>query len=227
VTRTSCAFSTVPFELPEHKRSRCASWNRAVPGWFARHPQVTTVFVSQKARGDASGERRAGYAAAWRRLPGSVRRIVVLRDSPASSWRTPACIERAMARRADAGRRCALPRRTVVVPDPAAAAARSGRDRRTSVVDLTRVFCGARTCLPVIGGVLVHKDGHHLTRTFARTLGPPLDEALDRALRGGARGGPGRARARAARRQRAGARPCCPRRVRTPGWQTQSDRRER
>ena len=48
------------------------------------------------------------------------------------------------------------------------------------MVDLTPVFCGPRTCLPVIGGVLVHKDAHHLTRTFSRTLGPLLDEALGR-----------------------------------------------
>ncbi len=184
VTRTSCAFSAVPLDLPEPKRSRCASWNRAVPGWFARHPEVTTVFVSQLSRGDAFGSRRAGYAAAWRRLPRSVERIVVLRDPPASSWGTAACIERAMARRADAGRRCAQPRRTHLLPDPAAAAARSDRARRTTVVDLTPVFCGPRTCLPVIGGVLVHKDAHHLTRTFARTLGPLLDVALERMLPG-------------------------------------------
>ncbi len=182
VTRTSCAFSTVPFDLPEPKRSRCASWNRAVPGWFARHPEVTTVFVSQMAGGDRSGVHRAGYAAAWRRLPRSVKRIVVLRDAPASSWQTPSCIERAMASRADAGRRCALARRAVLVPDAAAAAARSDRTGRTAVVDLTPVFCGAKTCLPVIGGVLVHKDAHHLTRTFSRTLGPLLDGALDRVL---------------------------------------------
>jgi hypothetical protein len=182
VTRTSCAFSTVAPDLPEPKRSRCASWNRAVPGWFARHPEVTTVFVSQISGGDAFGEHRAGYAAAWRRLPRSVKRIVVLRDPPASSWQTPACIERAMARRADAGRRCAQARRAHLLPDPAAAAARADRDRRTAVVDLTPVFCGQRTCLPVIGGVLVHKDAHHLTRTFSRTLGPLLDAALDRVL---------------------------------------------
>jgi hypothetical protein len=51
------------------------------------------------------------------------------------------------------------------------------------------VFCGPRTCLPVIGGVLVHKDAHHLTRTFSRTLGPLLDGALDRVLFDGDRRG--------------------------------------
>jgi hypothetical protein len=187
VTRTSCAFSSVPLDLPEPKRSRCAGWNRALPGWFARHPRVTTVFVSQKSQGDASGEHRAGYAAAWRRLPRSVERIVVLRDPPASSWRTPACIERAMARRADAGRSCAGARRELLAADAAAAAARSDAVGRTAVVDLTPVFCGPRTCLPVIGGVLVHKDAHHLTRTFSRTLGPLLDRALDRVLSEGDR----------------------------------------
>jgi hypothetical protein len=108
---------------------------------------VTTVFVSQKSRGDAFGAHRAGYAAAWRRLPRSVERIVVLRDPPASSWQTPACIERAMARQADAGRSCAGARRERLVPDAAAAAARSDSDRRTAVVDLTRCSAGrGRAC---------------------------------------------------------------------------------
>ncbi len=81
-----------------------------------------------------------------------------------------------MARRADAGRVCAMPRRLVLSEDPAAAAARGVA--RARVVDLTRVFCGPELCPAVIGGVLVHKDRHHLTLAFSRTLGPLLDRAL-------------------------------------------------
>jgi hypothetical protein len=35
-------------------------------------------------------------------------------------------------------------------------------------------MCNRRKCFPVVGGALVHKDTHHLTRVFARTLGPFL-----------------------------------------------------
>jgi hypothetical protein len=42
------------------------------------------------------------------------------------------------------------------------------------LVDLSRVFCDAARCYPVIGGVYVYKDDNHLNRVFAATLGPVL-----------------------------------------------------
>jgi SGNH domain (fused to AT3 domains) len=49
-------------------------------------------------------------------------------------------------------------------------------------IDLTRAFCDARRCYPVIGGALVYKDEDHLTPTFAATLAPWLHREVDRAL---------------------------------------------
>ena len=37
-------------------------------------------------------------------------------------------------------------------------------------------------CPSVIGDVIVYRDGHHITATFARTLAKPLEEGLRRAL---------------------------------------------
>lgn len=51
---------------------------------------------------------------------------------------------------------------------------------RVRVIDLTRFFCSASECLPVIGGVLVHKDDHHLTVVFARTIAPYFEKELER-----------------------------------------------
>jgi hypothetical protein len=46
------------------------------------------------------------------------------------------------------------------------------------LVDLTRFFCSAAFCYPVIGGVLVQKDVAHITRAFMRTMSPYLARAL-------------------------------------------------
>jgi hypothetical protein len=43
---------------------------------------------------------------------------------------------------------------------------------------MTRYFCNATSCPPVIGGALVQKDLHHLSVVFVRTLGPYLLEAV-------------------------------------------------
>jgi hypothetical protein len=51
--------------------------------------------------------------------------------------------------------------------------------RQIQVVDLTRYMCDGARCYPVVGGVLVHKDRGHLTRTFATTLAPYLSAQLN------------------------------------------------
>jgi hypothetical protein len=80
----------------------------------------------------------------------------------------------------DAGAVCAVPRRRALEPDAQFAAAIRLRSARVRVLDFTRFFCDENKCYPVIGGVLVHKDDHHLTAAFARTLGPYLLRALQR-----------------------------------------------
>ena len=49
--------------------------------------------------------------------------------------------------------------------------AASGSRGRVRILDFTSYMCDANKCPSVIGGVLVRKDGSHLTRAFA-DLGP-------------------------------------------------------
>jgi hypothetical protein len=182
ITRTACPLTTARTELPGPARAECARWNREVPRWLARHPAVSTVFVSENTDAlVAPSDQVAGYMGAWKALPSSVKHIVVIRDSAHRGVHATACIERAMARHQRAGIVCAVPRGRVLAADPAAAAAARLGSRRVRVVDLDRLMCSARLCYPVVGGALVHKDGHHLTAVFARTLGPYLLRALRRA----------------------------------------------
>ncbi len=71
-----------------------------------------------------------------------------------------------------------MPRARALPPDPAAAAAEQAESPRFQLVDLTPFFCDDRSCYPVVGGVLVHKDVNHITRRFAETLSPYLARAL-------------------------------------------------
>ena len=124
----------------------------------------------------------AGYRRAWQALPSSVKYIVVMRDNPVIRLHTFDCIRRALAAHHPPGRACALPRRQVLLPDPAAYAAARSRSPRLHVADLTRFMCGRRLCYPVVGGALVNKDGSHLTTVFATTLGPLLLRWVNRLM---------------------------------------------
>ncbi|HET8759161.1 MAG TPA: SGNH hydrolase domain-containing protein [Solirubrobacteraceae bacterium] len=178
------------FLRPAHgSRRQCVRWNRAVVRWLTRHPEVSMVVHAQinsrtsVAVRSYSAEVR-GYRRIWKRFPPSVRRIAAIRDDPFVTFDTAGCVMRARARRERPGRACALSRAFSLRRDPLARAASTSRSRRVDLVDLTRYFCGQRRCYPVVGGALVHKDTHHLTRVFARTLGPYLLRRLDTILAG-------------------------------------------
>jgi hypothetical protein len=190
LTRSGCPFSRTVKKLRRPLQAQCIQWNRTLPRWFARHPQIHTVFVVQDTgtrwvvppgQNELHAE-IAGFRHAWRTLPRSVRHIVVIRDTPKDKLTTAPCVERAMQARRDAGRVCKVPRRQAIYRDAQAVAARQVASGRVVAVDLNRFFCGPRWCYPVVGGALVHKDDHHLTVVFATTLGPYLERALQRAL---------------------------------------------
>jgi hypothetical protein len=188
ITTSGCPLSRVRTQLePASRRQSCRRWNGQVPRWLARHPKIHTIFVSQHAGslvmvppgGDPVQTRAAGYRAAWRALPSSVRRIVVLRDTPLLGFQS-ACVRSARAHRRNAGNVCALARDKALAPDSAVVAARQTSGRRVRVIDLTPFFCSRRRCLPVIGGALVYKDRDHMTDVFSTSLGPYVERAINR-----------------------------------------------
>ena len=77
---------------------------------------------------------------------------------------------------------CAPPRDDVFRMDPVLTTA---RELKRPVLDLTKYLCDAERCPTVIGGILVYRDRHHLTATFAKTLSHAfmselsLDKRLD------------------------------------------------
>jgi hypothetical protein len=182
VYRPACPFSRAHAKLPPARARGCEQWNRTVPRFFAAHPEIRDVVLGAHVgyvRVPKGSTRFAtqvrGYVAAWRTLPTRLH-LVVLRDPPKELYATVRCIERT---KRSPGTACALRRSIALDPDPQVAAARR---RHVPVVDLTRFYCDARNCFPVIGGVLVHRDVNHLSERWAATLAPYLDAALARDL---------------------------------------------
>jgi hypothetical protein len=182
IDRSRCPFAALRKATPD--AGSCVRWNGDVRRWFARHPRVSIVFVSQRRYvravlrpGLGSFDTLvAALADAWNGLPPTVRRIFALADVPYNRPTTFACVEHAVARRRSPDRACAVPRAVALGPDPALTAVR--QVPRARAIDLTSFMCGPRWCYPVVGGVLVHKDVGHLTRDFSATLGPYLLRSL-------------------------------------------------
>ncbi len=181
MSRAGCPLTKAQIILPTKEASAgCTAWNRLVQLWFKEHPEVSTVIVSaHNAR--FKGSAAAGYRAAWRALPSSVRRIYVIRDYPyVGMGRRADCVLRAVKRRRPPGIRCAQSRKRVLHRDVMAATASRLGAGRVRLIDMTRHMCGRRLCFPVVGGALVNKPTGHLTRIFSTTVGPFMLRAINR-----------------------------------------------
>jgi hypothetical protein len=181
--RSSCPLSTAVRDLDEPKFTLCRNWKELVFQWFQEHPEIETVFVSgltggsgvRPARGKSEWSTAvAGFTGAWKQLPPTVKRIIVIRDTPKTRPDVTQCVGRALAAHRVPAQACSTSRAASVDPDPEFAAAARWGSSRVQRVDLTRYFCGARRCYPVIGGVLVLRDQHHMTATYSSTLGTML-----------------------------------------------------
>jgi hypothetical protein len=71
-------------------------------------------------------------------------------------------------------------RKVAQPPDPLGEVARSSRDPRVSIVDLTDYFCDDRKCYSVIGNVVVYFDPNHVNMEYSRSLTPILAAAIDK-----------------------------------------------
>ncbi len=145
ITRAGCPFSQAVPDLAPPLGAECAAWNRRVLRWFASHPQVDLVFVSEHSgagfrarRGQSPAAAAvAGYAAAYRALPPTVKHIVVLRDTPLNTSNSFACVDHAIAHHLRAGIVCAVTVRHALRPDPEVTAAARAGSPRIRVADLT------------------------------------------------------------------------------------------
>ena len=51
------------------------------------------------------------------------------------------------------------------------------------MLDFNDLICGGKGRCPVVrDGIIVFRDHHHLTATFARSLAPALDRALQKVV---------------------------------------------
>jgi len=121
-----------------------------------------------------------GFRDQWKRIPHTVRNIIVIRDNPRMQADTPPCIYAALTEKVPPGPACARRRSTSLPKDPPSTAARRMHSERIHVIDLSHYFCDATRCPPVIGGVLVYKDLTHITSEYAKTLAPYLEREIRR-----------------------------------------------
>ncbi len=154
---------------------RCDSWREAAIRLVedARPDAVMTV-VTRSDAGEDDEKLRPGVERFVDRMEAAGIEVLGVRDNPRFAFDMFGCVMDS-ADPVD----CAVPRSASLADsNPADVLARPG----VSLVDLTPWICPDDLCAGVIGNVAVYRDDNHLTRLYARTLGPSMAEQLPAAL---------------------------------------------
>lgn len=137
------------------------------------NPYDLVVFTSF----NKGGHDPAEYQEAWRPIAAAGNRLAGIVDNPRQSKDALACLSRDD----DESGECGTPRAAAFgYLEHIESLAQSIPG--TTVIDLSAYYCKDDFCPSVIGNVIVYRDQHHLTATFARTLAQPVEDGLRRAL---------------------------------------------
>ncbi|MEO7017344.1 MAG: SGNH hydrolase domain-containing protein, partial [Leifsonia sp.] len=182
--KTNCAFTDAK-RTPQY--DACAAWTAGVQKKLAAEKPVGLVITSFFAENldlevDKGAVRSAaavaGFQSAWQPIIARGGTILALRDTPHMTADTTVCVATKGADSScDVSRDAALARPDLQYD---AASGQHGVLR----ADLSNEFCDRNVCKAVIGGVAVHTDPYHMTKTYSKTLTRPLYDALRTAVRG-------------------------------------------
>jgi len=122
-----------------------------------------------------------GYARVWQQVIDVGVPVIVLLDNPPPGFQVQDCVRDNVDHLAACGFSFGNLERSGTPALLAAADLVSG----VRVIDLNDWICpGREWCPPVIGNVLVYREGSHLTRTYVMTMKPMLADALAEATDG-------------------------------------------
>ncbi len=178
-TKFSCVFVDMRIWSPRLKReyTECEVWReRVVDRLVALRPDLVIVASDQElpvvVDSDDDPELQGeAVARLIRRIPG---RVAIIVDTPRSDHDVPACL----AQHRKAIERCTTTRSAAFGWRYRLREAEAARLTGATLVDLSAATCPTDPCPPVIGSMLVYRDHHHLTATFATSLVEELEAAL-------------------------------------------------
>jgi peptidoglycan/LPS O-acetylase OafA/YrhL len=158
----------------------CAAWNDFIDEYVAT-TDLDGVITTNSSRAEyvvPDGQplaevRTAGFVEAWSSRSDPAVPVFAVRDYPVFPPSSLACV---LDRARVADGECAIPRDEALLEDGLAEAV--SRDPNAHLIDLSDYICAADRCDLVVGGVIVSRDGSHLTATYARTLKPYFERAL-------------------------------------------------
>lgn len=156
----------------------CSDWRSALTERISESADIDGIIVTRFAgHEDEDDEGVRAMTDAWSQRADASIPVIAIRDNPHLLSSTVTCIETDPDTAND---RCSRPLDDALVDDGLTRAVEN--DPNARLVDMTPFYCAGDRCLAVIGGVIVYRDGTHLTATYASTLAPYLGREIAAAL---------------------------------------------
>jgi hypothetical protein len=177
--KLSCRFIDMPIYSFWLNRdyTECEQWKKLVLQQVKElKPDLTIVSVIRDGETSSAADpdpvhQGEAMARLLEQLPG---RLAIIVDTPNSRFDVPACVSR---HRSDV-RPCETARSTALGPDPGVVERTAAEATGATLIDLTPLICPGDRCPVVLRGMLVYRDSHHLTATFARSLSAEIERLL-------------------------------------------------
>ncbi|MFW8744990.1 SGNH hydrolase domain-containing protein, partial [Mesorhizobium japonicum] len=176
-TKSACASIDVTLSWSGAPYTACAKWRENVIQQLKQNPPDLVILANYgnadfNDKTDPSGQWRRGLESTIKKLQ-QFTRVAVIADTPDLRESPTVCLSGHLR---DAGD-CARPA-SLTLDSPGRTATRQATAATgTPLIDLTGYFCTTR-CAPIIGNVLVYRDSHHITASFARAMTPALSRRL-------------------------------------------------
>lgn len=191
-TKSACAFAKVFGGKPSQDRDECFRFTEAVLGDL-RETRPDFVITGQRDRAasvrpdggpQTQGAMVEALRSIWEELRSLGTQVIVVVDNPSPGQAVYQCL----IDHPDDARPCAFSRSEAI----ARSAAPVQRDAALKapgvhLIDPTDLICPRERCAPVIGNVLIYRQGSHITNSYARTLAPFFESELKKII--GARSG--------------------------------------
>ena len=184
-TKSSCAFIDRQLIIAKKPYPECKAWGEAVLNdIISRKPDavVTSMVTNHFAKGSTSalGNREnlaIGLASFWDKLGEKNIPVVAINGTPRFKPQIPECVSENLPN----WQACNLDRATAIRKSGMMKVA-SEKSSNATFADMTDAFCTEDTCEVIVGNILVYRDQHHITSTYARTIAPYLAPYIKKAM---------------------------------------------
>nr|WP_281407758.1 MULTISPECIES: acyltransferase family protein [unclassified Mesorhizobium] len=167
-TKAACPVTRITVQDEGKPYPECAIWREKVIAEIARL-KPDFVFTSQSNYTSVPQDVMVeGLRSVWAELAGQGVHVIAIRNTPFSRFDPRTCLGTDPAK-------CSNPRAEVEQENVSALAAQGVQG--ATAVDLNDAICAKDVCPAVVGNIVVLRDNHHLTATYALALAPYLAKA--------------------------------------------------